>query len=595
MEQKYIRNFAVIAHIDHGKTTLTDRLLELTGTLSSRELSERMLDSNPIEQERGITIKLAPVTMGYRYKNQEYKLNLIDTPGHIDFNYEVERSLAACEGAILLVDATKGVQAQTLTNLRLAQKQGLKVIPIINKIDAIAADVEQTTLDLMALFPETEEFVGISAKTGQGVELVLEKVIEDIPPPSGEPEAPLRSLVFNSFFHPHLGAIAFVRVVDGQMKTEAKLALAQTKKEFAPKQLGWFAPHLTVKKELGSGEVGYIATGFKDLSELKVGETIVAAADMGRAAPLPGYREIKPHVYLDIFPEDASEYQELLTAMDKLKLNDAALKVAPAASTMLGNGLRVGFLGLLHADIIRERLEREFDLDVVTTSPSVEYRVSLTNGGQQLISQASDFPDPTQIKEVQEPISRVTVVTPPEYLGVVIQALENRRGQQIDTQYLTSAVQISYKVPLIEVITDLFDVLKSVSSGFATLDYELLEYAPVEVVKLVVLLNHQEVSGLSTLVVKTRALERAKAMAAHLKATIPRHQFEVPIQVLIGGSVVARETVKAFRKDVTAKLYGGDVTRRMKLLEKQKKGKKRMRSKGQVEIPPEAYRPPSGL
>lgn len=592
MEQKFIRNFAVIAHIDHGKTTLTDRLLELTGTLTTRELSERMLDSNPIEQERGITIKLAPVTMSYTYQGQEYQLNLIDTPGHIDFNYEVERSLAACEGALLLVDATKGVQAQTLTNLRLAQKQGLKVIPIINKVDALAAEVEKTAVDLMTLFPEEKDFLGISAKTGFQTEHVLAKVIEEIPPPFGETDG-LRALVFNSYFHPHLGAIAFVRVVDGQIEPGRKLALAQTKQTFVPKQMGIFNPVLSPTERLTAGQVGYLATGFKDLSNLKVGETVVLADEPEAAVPLPGYREIKPHVYLDIFPDDASQYQELLTAMDKLKLNDAALKVAPVASAMLGNGLRVGFLGLLHSDIVRERLEREFDLDVVATSPSVEYQLTLRGGREIKISQASEYPEASEIVEAREPIASVTVVTPPEYLGPIIQALENRRGNAIDTQYLSSAAQLTYLVPLVEVITDLHDVLKSISSGFATLDYELVGYEPVRVVKLTVSLNHQDIPALSTLVVEDRAQERAKAIAAHLKNTIPRHQFEVPIQIMIGGQIVARETVKSFRKDVTAKLYGGDVTRRKKLLEKQKKGKKRMKSFGSVEIPPEAFRPPS--
>ena len=592
MEQKFIRNFAVIAHIDHGKTTLTDRLLELTGTLSPRELSERMLDSNPIEQERGITIKLAPVTMRYVYQGQEYQLNLIDTPGHIDFNYEVERSLAACEGAILLVDATKGVQAQTLTNLRLAQKQGLKVIPIINKVDAAAAEVERTALDLLSLFPDEKDFLGISAKTGLRVEQVLTKVIEEIPPPQGQ-DRPLRALVFNSFFHPHLGTIAFIRVVDGQVVPNIKLALAQSKHEFVPKQLGVFNPRLTVVDRLDTGQVGYLATGFKTIADLKVGDTVVWAQDISETPPLPGYREIKPHVYQDIFPQDASQYSDLVTAMDKLKLNDAALKVGPANSAMLGHGLRVGFLGLLHADIIRERLEREFNLDVVGTSPSVEYQLSMANGSEIKISQASEFPDPSLIKEVREPIALVTVVTPAQFLGLIIQALEDHRGRTVDTQYLASAVKLSYRVPLVEVITDLHDAIKSLSSGFATLDYELVGFEPVNVVKLTVQLNRQDIPALANLVVKDRALVRAKALAAHLKRTIPRHQFEVPIQVLEGGQIVARETVKSFRKDVTAKLYGGDVTRRMKLLEKQKRGKRRMKAFGNVEIPPEAFRPPT--
>lgn len=593
MDQKYIRNFAVIAHIDHGKTTLTDRLLGLTNTLSPRELSERVMDSNPIEQERGITIKLAPVTMKYELDGLQYQLNLIDTPGHIDFNYEVERSLAACEGALLLVDATKGVQAQTITNLRLAIKQGLKVVPIINKIDAQAAMVDDTALDLLSLFPEADNFISISAKTGLNVPQVLESVVKDIPSPRGDDKSPLRALIFNSFFHPHLGAVAFIRVVDGEVSEGKKLVLKQHGISFLPRQIGLFTPSLTPTGSLKSGQVGYIATGFKDLSDLKVGDTIVLDELKDQCAALPGYREIKPHVYLDIFPDDASQYNALLVAMDKLKLNDAALKVSPAVSAMLGNGLRVGFLGLLHSDIVKERLEREFDLAIVSTTPSVEYLVTLTSGEQIKVSQASEFPESSFVKEVLEPICKVIIVSPKEYLGAIIQSLEKRRGNMVDTQYLANTVQVIYEMPLIEVITDLHDVLKSISQGFATLDYELIGHKLVDVVKLSVKLNNNDIAALTTLVVREQADYRARRLAEHLKNTIPRHQFEVPIQVCIGGAVIARETVKAFRKDVTAKLYGGDVTRRMKLLEKQKKGKKRMKSFGNVEIPPEAFRPPT--
>jgi GTP-binding protein LepA len=551
------------------------------------------MDSNPIEQERGITIKLAPVTMKYELDGEHYQLNLIDTPGHIDFNYEVERSLAACEGALLLVDATKGVQAQTITNLRLAVKQGLKVIPIINKIDAQAAMVDETALDLLSLFPEADNFISISAKTGLNVPQVLESVVKDIPAPGGVEDKPLRALIFNSFFHPHLGAVAFIRVVDGEVKDGRKLVLKQHGVSFLPRQIGLFTPSLTPTDSLRAGQVGYIATGFKDLSDLKVGDTIVIDELKEQCEALPGYREIKPHVYLDIFPDDASEYNALLVAMDKLKLNDAALKVSPAVSAMLGNGLRVGFLGLLHSDIVKERLEREFNLAVVTTTPSVEYLVTLTTGEQIKVSQASEFPESTFVKQVLEPICKVIIVSPKDYLGAIIQSLEKRRGNMVDTQYLANTVQVIYEMPLIEVITDLHDVLKSISQGFATLDYELIGHKEVDVVKLTVKLNNNDIAALTTLVVREQADYRARRLAEHLKNTIPRHQFEVPIQVCIGGAVIARETVKAFRKDVTAKLYGGDVTRRMKLLEKQKKGKKRMKSFGNVEIPPEAFRPPT--
>lgn len=594
VEQAKIRNFAVIAHIDHGKTTLTDRLLDLTGTVSQRDSKERMLDSNPIEQERGITIKLAPVTMRYKLDNgEEYFLNLIDTPGHVDFNYEVERSLAACEGAILLVDATKGVQAQTITNLHLAQKQNLKVLPVVNKIDAPNTEVEKTIEELHNIFPG-QEFLKVSGKTGAGVKELLDSAVRDFPAPSGKKDAPLRALIFNSFFHPHLGAIAFIRIVDGSVKPGSKLRLLQTNHTFVPKQIGWFTPGLTTTDELTTGQVGYIATGFKDLSLLRVGDTIVTDTTDTLPEALPGYRTIQPHVYLEAYPVDSTQYLALVAAVGKLKMSDSALHVVPASSMSLGQGVRIGFLGLLHADIVRERLMREYNVEVLMTSPSVEYKVHLSSGETIEVNQANDFPDPTYIKFVEEPMARVTVVTPGQFVGQVIQALEGHRGIMQDTQYLGTSAEIVYRLPLADVITSLHDELKSISAGFATFDYQLDGFQVADLIKLTVQLNHEEIPALSTLVVRELAGHKAHALASHLKETVPRHMFDIPVQICWGGQVMARETVKAYRKDVTAKLYGGDNTRRVKLLEKQKKGKKKMQSFGKVSLPPEVFFSVSG-
>ncbi len=589
MNQSNIRNFSIIAHIDHGKTTLTDRLMEQTQTVSSRDLHERLLDSNPIEQERGITIKLAPVTLNYNLNESTYQLNLIDTPGHIDFNYEVERSLAACEGAILLVDATKGIQAQTLANLRLATAQGLTVIPIINKVDAQLAMPEETQQALRDIFPNLNSFLHISAKTGLNVDQVLPAVIDQIPPPQGEHDSPLRALVFNSYFHPHLGVIAFVRVVDGFLHTNTKLKFLQTNKELVPKQIGIFKPLMVASDLLETGQVGFIATGLKSLDEVKVGDTITEFGT-SHVSALPGYRQIRPNVYLEIYPIDTSEYQTLLDAVGKLKLSDSALTYTPTASPAMGNGVRVGFLGLLHADVVRERLEREFELDVTYTSPSVEYEIDLITGETIHINRATDYPDPSMIKESREPISLVTLLTPPQYVGALIQVLENKRGTMMDTRYLLNSVELSYTIPLVDVITGLQDAIKSVSQGFATFDYQPFDYQPVKLVKLDVYLNKEKIEPMSALVVAQNAESYGRRLTAHLKDAIPRHQFEIPIQIAIGGQIVARETVKSFRKDVTAKLYGGDNTRRTKLLEKQKKGKKRMKSFGTVNVPPEAFK-----
>lgn len=583
MNPAKIRNFAVIAHIDHGKTTLTDRLIEQTGG-AKRNQGTRVLDSHPIEKERGITIKLAPVTLDY----QGHQLNLIDTPGHIDFNYEVERSLAACEGALLLVDATQGIQAQTLGNLNLAKKQNLKLIPVINKIDLPAAQVEDTTKALNKLLPGQTPLL-VSAKTGVGIPELFENIISTIPSPQSEPNKPLRALVFNSVFHPHLGVVAFVRIVDGSLQKNTRLNLFQTNQAFTPVDLGIFTPDMTPTEELTTGQVGYIATGLKDIHKVHVGDTLTTLAT--KVAPLPGYRVIKPNLYLDVYPTDNSEYKALLTAVDKIKLHDAALSVAPTSSPSLGHGLQVGFLGLLHSDIFKERLAGDFNLSVTLTSPSVEYKIELNNGETRFITRPGDFPDPSLIKQSYEPVAKVTLLTPVDYLGPLIQLLEDLRGTMLGTEYLDAKnVSLTYELPLIEVITHLHDAVKGTSQGFASVDYEPTGFKPATLVKLTITLNHEDIEPLSKLEVKEKAEATARRIANELKEKVPRHQFEIPIQIKIGGTIVARETVKAFRKDVTAKLYGGDRTRRMKLLEKQKKGKVKMKSFGQVNLPPEVFR-----
>jgi len=579
-----IRNFSIIAHIDAGKSTLADRLLEITGTVSSRLMKEQLLDSNPIERERGITIKLAPVTMKY----QDYTLNLIDTPGHVDFNYEVERALQACEAAILLVDATKGVQAQTIANLRLAKKQKLTIIPVINKIDSPLADISASSKQLEVLLgSDYIEPTLISAKTGKNIEELLEKVIKLCPPASIKDDK-LKALVFNSIYHPHLGAIAFVRLFQGSIVKNTPLKFLSSNIKFSPVEFGTFTPKRTPQTSLSSGMVGYIVTGFKDIRLIKVGDTITLNQSESVQA-LPGYREIKPNVYQDIFPTDNSRYHDLLDALEKLKLNDSSLTTEPTSSLVLGQGVKVGFLGLLHAEVVSERLEREFAVSVIGIAPTVEYKAVLKTGETISFSSPSSFPDPGQIKETLEPFATVQVITPEEYLGAVIKLCQNIRGQLLEMTYIDKLVQLSYSIPLIEVITSLHDQLKSVSSGFASLDYQLSGWQPAKLVKLSVLLNHDEFEPFSLVCVEEQAQERAKKIVRKLKEAIPRQQFEIPIQVAWGGKIIARETVKAFRKDVTAKLYGGDATRRKKLLEKQKKGKKRMKQFGSVQLPQSAF------
>ncbi len=579
-----IRNFSIIAHIDAGKSTLADRLLEITGTVSSRLMKEQLLDSNPIERERGITIKLAPVTMQY----QGCTINLIDTPGHVDFNYEVERALQACEAAILLIDATKGVQAQTIANLRLAKKLGLKIVPAINKIDSSISDVSASTKQLQSLLgSDYIEPTLISAKTGENVEELLKRVINLCPPPSIKDDQ-LKALVFNSIYHPHLGAIAFVRLFQGSIAKNTPLKFLSSNIKFTPVEFGTFTPERTPQETLFSGQVGYLVTGFKDIRLIKVGDTITLNQSEAVQA-LPGYREIKPNVYQDIFPTDNSKYHDLLDALEKLKLNDSSLTTEPTSSLVLGQGVKVGFLGLLHAEVVTERLEREFAVPVIGISPTVEYKTTLKTGQTISFSSASSFPDPSQAKETQEPFATVQVITPEEYLGAVMNLCQNLRGQLLEMAYLDKLVQLNYSIPLIEVITSLHDQLKSVSSGFASLDYQLSGWQPAKLVRLSVLLNHDEFEPFSLICIEEQAQERAKKLVNRLKDAIPRQQFEVPIQVALGGKIIARETVKAYRKDVTAKLYGGDATRRKKLLEKQKKGKKRMKQFGSVQLPQEAF------
>lgn len=588
---KPIRNFSIIAHIDHGKTTLTDRFLALTGTVSKQEFQERMMDSNPIERERGITIKLAPVRMEYTPPGETttYELNLIDTPGHVDFGYEVSRSLAACEGVLLVIDATQGIQAQTLTNYEKAREQGLTIIPVINKIDLPAADVEQVTLECMEAFGVTEDdVVAVSAKTGLHTERLLEAVIEKIPAPVGSDDAPLRALVITSKFDLHRGGIAYVRVVDGVL-TKEKLKMLFSNTSFTPVEIGVFKPAMQPVTELRAGEVGYVATGMKDIKELKVGDTLTSAAGADKVTPLPGYHEPTPMVYMEIYPVDGADFALLQDNMAKLTLHDAALQYAGTHSVALGNGLRVGFLGILHAEIVLERLEREFNMQLIATAPSVTYEMSLSDGRDVVVHTPAEMPDPSQIRQIREPIAQVVIFTPEDYLSPVIKLIRDRRGELLNTTYIGKRARLEITMPLSEIITDFHDTLKSATSGFASMEYSVAGYKPVKAVKISILLNKEVVEPLSFITVEDRADIQARAIVSKLKDVIPRQMFEIPIQAAIGGTVIARETVKAFRKDVTAKLYGGDVTRRMKLLRKQAKGKKRMKSVGKVDLNQEAF------
>lgn len=605
-----IRNFSIIAHIDHGKTTLTDRLLLLTGTLTEREFHDRLMDSNPIEQERGITIKLAPVRMNWTdpKSGEPIQFNLIDTPGHVDFSYEVSRSLAACEGVLLVVDATQGVQAQTLANYEKAKAQGLKIVPVINKIDLPVADAESTAIELMETFDFAEEdIVMVSAKTGQNTGQLLEAIIKQIPAPvEPQPDEPLRALVFASVYDVHQGVVAYVRVMSGTLRHE-NLALVAQQTKFLPTEIGFFGPDRRAVSELRAGEVGYVATGMKDVSFVKSGDTITTASLMTTTKALPGYKEPQPMVYMEFYPIDGDDFVLLTDALNKLRLHDAALQFVGTHSNALGNGFRVGFLGILHAEIVQERLEREFDLELVATSPSVTYEVELIGQATNTLSQeeasafasqhgnriqvnnAGELPDPSMIKQLYEPMTRSVIFTPRQYLGAVMTLAEAHRGKLLEIVDVGTRVRAAYTLPLSEIIVHFHDKLKSATSGYASLEYVLTGFEAVDAVKLSVLVQTDEIEALSQIVVRDQAERIGRQLAARLKEVIPRQQFEVPIQAAIGGRIVARETVKAFRKDVIAKLYGGDQTRKNKLLNKQKKGKKRMKEIGKVSLPQEAF------
>lgn len=589
--QKYIRNFSIVAHIDHGKSTLADRLLEKTGTLTKREMEEQVLDNMDLERERGITIKSQPARLVYKRENgEEYILNLIDTPGHVDFNYEVSRSLAACEGAVLVVDASQGIQAQTLANCYLALDHDLDIAPVINKIDLPSARPEE-------IIQEIEDVIGIeahdapliSAKTGLNIEAVLETVVEKISPPSGDEEAPLKALIFDSFYDSYKGVVCYVRVKDGKVRPGTKIKLMNTNKIYDVVEVGVFVPNYLPVPELSAGDVGYITASIKNVRDARVGDTVTEAS---RPAPeaLEGYRPAVPMVFSGIYPVDGAKYGELKDALEKLQLNDAALGFEPETSIALGFGFRCGFLGLLHMEIIQERIEREFNLDIITTAPSVIYKVMKTDGELIEITNPTNLPESTEINYMEEPVVKASIITPSEYVGTVMELCQEKRGVYIDMHYIeTTRVVLNYDMPLNEIVYDFFDALKSRTKGYASFDYELKGYMRTKLVKLDILLNGEKVDALSMIVPEERAYHRGRVMAEKLKELIPRQMFEIPIQAAISSKVIARETVKAMRKDVLAKCYGGDITRKKKLLEKQKEGKKRMRQVGSVEVPQEAF------
>lgn len=588
---KFIRNFCIIAHIDHGKSTIADRLMELTGQVSSRDMEDQLLDSMDLERERGITIKLTPVRLYYKADDgNEYELNLIDTPGHVDFTYEVSRSLAACEGAILVVDATQGIEAQTLANVYLALENDLEIIPVINKIDLQSADIEGTK-------KEIEEVIGldasyapcVSAKEGTNIKDILEKIVQYVPAPDGDTEAPLKALIFDSYYDNYKGVILFVRLKDGQVKVGDVIKTFRSDKQYDVTEVGAFNPKLTPKEILRAGEVGYIAASIKSIQDVAVGDTVTDALNPA-AEPLPGYKKVQSVVFCGIYPLDGSKFNDLKDALLKLQLNDASLLFEPDTSVALGFGFRCGFLGLLHMEIIQERIEREFNLDIITTAPSVSYLVHKTDGEQFFVDNPSHLPDPADIDYMEEPMVKVEIFSPPEYIGSIMDLCQEKRGVFKDMTYLDKKrVKLLYTLPLNEIIYDFFDQIKSRTRGYASFDYELIGYEKSDLVKLDILLNGEVCDALSMIVHKDRAYPRGRELAENLKDAIPRQLFEIPIQAAVGGKVIARETVKAVRKDVLAKCYGGDITRKKKLLEKQKEGKKRMRSIGSVEVPSEVF------
>ena len=584
------RNFCIIAHIDHGKSTLADRLIKYTGQVAKRDMENQLLDSMELERERGITIKLAPVKMNYCYKGENYTLNLIDTPGHVDFNYEVSRSLAACEGALLIVDASQGVEAQTLANCYLALDNDLAIVPVINKIDLPSARPEEVRQEIEEIGLDASRAPLISAKEGINIDKVLESVIEEIPCPKGDENAPLKALIFDCVYDNYKGVLILVRIFDGKVRVGSKIKMFQTKdKVFDVTEVGIFAPEMRQTDSLSAGDVGYIAASIKTVSDTKVGDTITTA-DNPAAEALKGYKDVLPMVYCGIYPADGSKYNDLKDALEKLKLNDAALVYEPDTSVALGFGFRCGFLGLLHMEIIQERLEREFDLDLVTTAPSVSYKVYTTDGRVLEIDNPTKLPPVTNIEHMEEPIVNAFIYSPPEYVGPIMELCQEKRGVFADMTYVdTKRVRIHYEMPLNEIIYDFFDTLKSRTRGYASLDYEIKGYVPSKLVKLDLLLNGEMCDALSIIVHEDRAYARGRKIAEKLKEAIPRQMFEIPIQAAIGNKIIARETVKAMRKDVLAKCYGGDITRKKKLLEKQKEGKKRMRQVGSVSIPSEAF------
>ncbi len=592
VSQDKIRNFSIIAHIDHGKSTLADRILELTSSVSAREMEDQILDNMDLERERGITIKSHAVTLNYKASDGEiYTFNLIDTPGHVDFNYEVSRSLSACEGAVLVVDASQGIEAQTLANTYLAADAGLEVVSVINKIDLPSADPDRAIREIEDVIGiPADDAPRISAKTGLNVEAVLEKIVSDIPAPSGDKGAPLKALIFDSYYDSYRGVIVYVRIVDGCVKCGDTIRMMSTGAEFTVVECGYLRTmSLEPSEELAAGEVGYIMASIKTVSEAMVGDTVTNAA-YPAAEPLPGFRRVNPMVFCGIYPADGARYGDLRDALEKLRLNDASLSFEPETSVALGFGFRCGFLGLLHMEIIQERLEREYNLDLITTAPSVIYKITSTDGQVLYIDNPTNYPDPSQISKAEEPVCNAHIYSPSDYIGNVMELCQERRGVFIDMSYIDSdRVDIHYKLPLNEIIYDFFDALKSRTRGYASFDYEIEGYQESNLVKLDIMLNGETVDALSFIVHADSAYTRARKMTAKLKEHIPRQLFEVPIQAAIGGKIIARETVKALRKDVLAKCYGGDITRKKKLLEKQKEGKKRMRQIGTVEIPQEAF------
>ena len=592
MKQDHIRNFSIIAHIDHGKSTLSDRLIELCGAVESREMESQILDNMDLERERGITIKARAVGLSYKAEDgEEYTLNLIDTPGHVDFNYEVSRSLAACEGALLVVDASQGVEAQTLANTYLAMNHDLEILPVINKIDLPAADPERTKTEIEDIIGiPAMEAPEISAKNGINIPAVLEEIVKGVPAPQGDPEAPLKALVFDSQYDSFRGVIVLMRVMDGRVRKDMEIKLMATGAVYKVVEVGHMRPtHLEPCAELSAGDVGYLTASIKNVADTRVGDTVTEAARPA-AEPLPGYAPARPMVYCGIYTEDGSKYPDLRDALEKLKLNDASLSFEPESSVALGFGFRCGFLGMLHMEVIQERLEREFDLDLVTTLPSVIYEVIKTDGTMVRVDNPHNYPDPASIAEAREPYVNVTIITPQEFVGNIMPLCQDRRGEYKNMQYLDARlVELHYVMPLNEIIYDFFDTLKARTKGYASLDYELADYKPSELVKVDMLLNGEQVDALSFIAHKDKAYPRARKLCEKLKENIPRQLFEVPVQAAIGGKIIARETVKALRKDVLAKCYGGDITRKKKLLEKQKEGKKKMRQLGTVQIPTEAF------